>query len=104
MSISYELAKELKEGGFPMKMTDHELCAYQQTEIFDGVCHHVPTLSELIEACGNDFDHLEKDMELSLWRARSWKGTTPIIECGSTTEEAVARLWLFLNKKTESVV
>ena len=61
----------------------------------------VPTLTELIEACGDGFDKLcrYKDRRGLFWKC--WgikKGIIEIYET-STPEEAVANLWLKLNKK-----
>lgn len=70
--MDYELALKLRKAGFP---------------------HYIPTLEKLIEACG-DFAALCKASNGS-WTAESWSdhevtGPTPI--------EAVANLWLALNK------
>jgi hypothetical protein len=56
-----------------------------------------PTLSELIEACGDEFTFLEK-------MDKTWTAFPPMPnykngQHGSTPEEAVAKLWLELNKK-----
>jgi len=94
--ITYELAKKLKEAGFKSKDN-----AY------------IPTLEELIEACGKE--------TFTLWNYnKKWfcglrtimkKDTgcftdthTLIIDyedyvIGNSPEEAVANLWLKLNKK-----
>ena len=72
---------------------------------------NLPTLSELIEACGRDFDRIElnKDYvhpEYDKWtcdglvRIKPNHQTTLRFE-GKTPEEAVAKLWLELNKKNE---
>ena len=70
---------------------------------------YAPTLSELIKACGNSFLGLSRTREAITsektlhWRADgSYSGsnlgfTIAIME--STPEEAVANLWLKLNKK-----
>jgi len=99
--IDYTLAKELKEAGFPSD--------------WEGFCGHCgysggansPTLSELIEACGEEGFRLTQ-------MARGWlaeKGEVYFsgnmvhrfehaeYKHGDTPEEAVARLWLALNKK-----
>ena len=56
---------------------------------------YVPTLEELIEACGNRFEFLANNAQN--WRARA---DNSIVEGeGSTPIEAVARLWLALNRK-----
>lgn len=90
--MNYELAKELKEAGF-MDSID-----WIKTP-FDDVVPN-PTLSELIHACRDEFNGLDKDKSLSAgvvyWVGKAWsldENTT-----GSTPEEAVARLWLALNK------
>lgn len=88
-TISYELAKALKDAGFPQQGNPwgREDKAYN------------PTLSELIEACGSPF-FLTKDQD---YNAGKWTAVTTIPHeiklVGNTPEEAVARLWLALNKK-----
>ncbi len=103
--MDYELAKELKDAGFPQKeMFD--------TEDFNGQWLgedeiYAPSLSELIEACG----------EIVLWKYDdTWfagHGGERGLSCGETyfddypkflktgkaPEEAVSKLWLELNKK-----
>ncbi len=87
--INYELAKELKEAGFP------------ETTEYYGVN---PTLSDLIEACGEEFGSLERRvLELGIiqniivWDC--WGSNPQNQGYGSTPEIAVAKLWLALNKK-----
>lgn len=81
--MNYELAKKLKDAGFPQ----------------DGIGQFIdvklasPTLSELIEACGDKFRGLSKRAN---WRAQDVMG---IEEFGDTPEEAVANLYLALNNK-----
>ena len=113
--ITYELAKELKDAGFPQYY--NSLSRWYHTEgshILDSgipwLGHEditqeeirewtvkIPTLAELIAGCGNDFgvlDHL---------RDGSWGAYIPndigTNGLGSTPEEAVARLWLALHSK-----
>lgn len=103
--ISYELAKQLKDAGFPLRMTDHEYCVYQQVEILDGISYHLPSLSELIEACGESFYALEHQPQnkLGKWYVVSTISNTnppgPVFY-SATAEEAVAHLWLALHKKS----
>ena len=101
--MTYELAKQLKDSGFPLKQCendfecDHEHVMKDAHEIF---CL-APTLSELIEACGDDFEGLTKvDKQNNWWvdRRGNWPDGEAIYG-GSTPEEAVAKLWLALNKK-----
>ena len=98
-SMDYELAKKLKDSGFPMGMTDHELCVYQQAEIFDGVAYHVPSLPELIDACENGYLSIVRVKEGD-WRCftENPNGLPKLGGEGSTPEEAVANLYLELNK------
>jgi hypothetical protein len=102
--ITYELAKALKDAGFPQKF-GAEGILHQPNEI------HVsyPTLSELIEACGDRFGKLEAQLTSKEFccppKGREWVATNcyacieRITTHGTTPEEAVARLWLALNKK-----
>lgn len=101
--MKYELAKKLKDAGFPQQ-TEHTYCwveAHQDWELDNGVTSTekgfcaCPTLSELIEACGDGFKHLDK--EGKLWYAYNINGHSKD-EGELTPEEAVAYLWLELNK------
>lgn len=106
--MNYELAKELEKEGF--KIPEDFKGGWfnydpNNTELRG--CY-VPTLSELIEACG---------LKILLWEEegewRSVKYIEPVNTCppfyeweirtdkarGDTPEEAVARLWLALNNK-----
>lgn len=138
--MNYELAKELKDAGFPQKAEWHvdvnawggswyyvqpqdscpgitflspdDLIKVAQGEIQPEL-YKLPTLSELITACGEDMVKLEhlfkgdEDESSNWWMAESntlglSKGFQDIIfGKGSTPEEAVARLWLALNKSSE---
>ncbi len=122
--MNYELAKELKEAGFPQgenldniiaqgtalaylresKPSKELLEKYEDAlgklkELYqDDVEYvYVPTLSELIEACGDDFFQLTKGS--GLFFAEADIDTEPQFFNGSTPEEVVANLWLGLNKK-----
>lgn len=148
--MTYELAKKLKEAGFPFV---HDKCnpvfcghmgsAYcrecgEYVATGDNTCpvgnKHcgkynigflvAPTLSELIEACGDRFVSVGNDRahELwhlggrdytpeeqregkNMWRAYAYWGDrgheigTTVDGYGNTAEEAVINLWLELNKK-----
>lgn len=115
--ISYELAKQLKDAGFPQishafytvvegekPMYGHltEIC----TEPFKSVA--APSLEQLIEACGGVFerlsrtDYTKEPKSIEEWEAYSIyikKDDTSFIGYGKTPEEAVANLWLELHKK-----
>ena len=146
--MTYELAKELKNAGFPQNFEppfdfyypsipdkykgdgyeNPQHCSGQEVdsgcyglgiysgEIRDWAMSHeydeqsvdvlikIPTLSELIEACGDRFFFLEHRRDIPGfifgWRAQE-VGTDKGIAEGRAPlpEEAVARLWLALNKK-----
>jgi hypothetical protein len=83
--MNYELAKQLKDAGFPDKYTK------------DCKCLPVLSLSNLIDACGK--------MKFELWRSQAgWGAKTMgrMITGVSTPEEAVARLWLALHTEKQS--
>jgi hypothetical protein len=106
--LSYQIALELKYRGFPQTRNDG-LCKHGNWGFVDlrESCDCVPvevatipTLSELIEACGEHLRSLDNCGE------QGWEAIREDDECGepigfeegSTPEEAVARLWLALNK------
>jgi hypothetical protein len=93
--MNYELALKLKEAGFDFGSTSGELLYDKKTDSY----LRAPSLSDLIEACGDDFVWLVKETsaeELG-WSALSEKDFPhqPSGK-GSTPEEAVANLWLAL--------
>lgn len=111
--MDYELAKQLKDAGFPQKgFIAHIDESGRLTHHY--VSYYCPTLEELIEACGNDFKDLIKhdpfttatlgvrlaqgDYSASMYdrNKSTFKNT---MFAGKTPSEAVARLWLVLNKK-----
>ena len=115
MTITYELAKELKEAGFPKEdwveegyyedfkannLTLKEPMPLPNKPKFG---YQMPTLSELIEACGEEFSVLTKrggEYEAkSRGKMLSQKITDfKVVIKGVSPEEAVAKLWLELNK------
>jgi len=98
--MTYELAKELKDAGFPLGCRGCRVCLDGPAQTgkeclmtLDCTCH-LPTLSELIEACGEVTFNLKHDPP-SAWVA--WVGSdVNDMRAGFTPEEAVARLWLAL--------
>jgi len=105
--MNYELALKLKEAGFPQKSSQKSrLEEAGFVTLSDSV--YIPSLSELIEACGDGFDGLLK-RENGLWEAGITGGaigycyvddnSSSIFGTGSTPEEAVAHLYLALNQK-----
>src|SRR5258708_5955014 len=95
--MRYDLAKELSDAGLPQggkgawTYPPDSLLARSRNRVY------VPTLSELVEACG-DFN-----LKIRPHRAvasKLMKGNSQITKTeGDTPEEAVARLWLALNRK-----
>ncbi len=108
--MNYELAKELQEAGFPQ--TPHYP---EQLESVDEGFAYIPTLSELIEACGNiilyklpennEWDSSEKGIWVADTIGEYFCADTYFVdtqisgEKGNTPEEAVAHLYIELNKK-----
>lgn len=119
--MNYALAKELKDAGFPQMFKDGSFYAEKTADplnmkeaiLYFGIerqsgtsedklvasnCISIPSLSELIGACGDDFYQIET-APLSFWIARGANDGENYIEVrGETSEEAVARLWLALKK------
>lgn len=99
--MNYELALELKNAGFPYDWEQLENLGVMPRS---ASIQTTPTLSELIEACGEKFVRLEKVAayfqaysNIWIYGDRDTKGY--IAASGSTPEYAVAYLWLALNKK-----
>ena len=99
--MNYELAKELQNAGFKVQPhSDDDRGCYNEC--------HVPTLEELIKACGNDFLELHKNLADDEIDFGWFASTIDTIRDqslsnalrGKTAEEAVARLWLYVNKKS----
>jgi len=111
--IKYELAKQLKDMGFRQDINigsffywedTKELHQHDPENYIKPTSDYIkiPTLSELIESCGNNFVELIRKEELNSiikirWRANGI-GDNDFIGVGKTPEEAVARLWLELKK------
>jgi len=101
-----ELAKELKDAGFAFHKTAAGPVVFIGEEAFA-----TPTLEELILACGNKLLVLQHtpsnyygDPESAPMDWFALGGEDPrnyfsFQQCGHTPTEAVARLWLALNKK-----
>lgn len=99
--MDYELAKELKDAGFPMyddPISRHEVDMLPYINE-DGSRWYAPTLEELIEACekityGLFLQHTGNNYIAGIWG----KGNS-LSQIGKTPSEAVARLFLSINKK-----
>ena len=102
--MNYELAKQLKHAGFPQEGDNRdEVGCYRGRHGEHGFLYY-PTLEELIEACGEDFWSLTYLMgSPATWKATADRSTLRQSEpetytTGTTPTEAVARLWVALNK------
>ena len=114
--MKYELAKQLKEAGFLQEGNGeyNTMAEMSSVGIKQIVCDddtegavYLPNLPELIEACGESFDSLWFPPEgidgKKIWCAKpKWDWRKFIngdrVE-GKTPEEAVAKLYIALNKK-----
>lgn len=116
--IKYELAKKLKDAGFPQKGFEkaREEAWDMKSDLEEKDYVYTPTLSELIEACTNNLEALRISWwikEANQWEADAFFSTErtsvpggynyPPTHTGkgSTSEEAVANLWLALHETKE---
>lgn len=121
--MDYELAKKLKDAGFPqndesggfrIKSEGEQFCwcgtcqveFYVESDLEESVCS--PTLEELIEACGEYFMLTNECGVWEAWSDLGGRGLSMVRmgesgaehECkGKTPSEAVANLWLSLHTK-----
>ncbi len=113
--MNYELAKKLKESGLAQRghgniyyKEDKSSFIGSESTYKEGF--YIPTLSELIEACGDNLRWIKHNIhdKKVAWLAqgrphnevRHPKLGSPDIRCyAETPEEAVANLWLELQKK-----
>jgi hypothetical protein len=95
--MDYELARQLKHAGLPQQglgffaAENRVVGSRQRSDAFDA---YVPSLSELIGACGDSFSWLVRQADPVSgvrWLASS-RDFYPV--SGATAVEAVARLWL----------
>ena len=99
--MTYELAKQLKDAGYPQQKEGDEKEGLTFRDIEVGTEYvSQPTLSELIEACHTRQLTIEqKWIEGSnkpQWFVSHWVYT---IGPYDTLEETIAHLWLRINKK-----
>jgi len=104
--MNYKLAKQLKDAGFPQGKFENNnyLSPFGvPKEIFvkefpNEVAYN-PTLSELIDACGDGTGVVRiNSKESNAWNKRLYDPDKANYFAGKTPEEAVAKLWLKLNK------
>ena len=116
MSLPFELAKALKNAGWPQPDFDKmpialcdERVSYPDTGDESDVCCYSPPLEELIDACPKTHTYGDGDAENwfgvtyednGKWRAGylHYEIMEPYSE-GESPAEAVARLWLALREK-----
>ena len=103
--MSPELAEELQNAGFPniqdlqhrqgrqFLASDGRISFYSLGELAPHENWFIPTLEELIEACGEKFDMLQSGP--GYWTAWALPVSDP--SKGAFPTEAVARLWLELH-------
>lgn len=99
--MNNELAKKLKDAGFPIGKSNNFYTLPSNNSRNDELIY-IPTLSELIEACGDRFAELRYWPGSKDWRALS---QAPDLKTaseqgnGKFPDEAVAYLYLALNTK-----
>lgn len=117
--ITYELAKRLKEAGFPYKEESYKeiyppgvemipgnyIGAGMSTVVAQGQVR-LPVFTELVRACGDRLGSLHNEKSSAIdgnkwwaWEDESYGEPKGKEGLGSSPEEAVAELWLALNRK-----
>ena len=102
--MNYKLAKQLKDAGFPFRkglgckrFVNENGEQFNYGQIPPNMKNEeIPTLSELIDACGDGFWKMEN--QYGRWGVIGRDYKVLISVSGKTPEEAVAKLWLKLNK------
>ena len=95
--MDYELARQLKDAGLPQDglgffaAENRAVGSRQHSDAFDV---YVPSLSELIGACGESFSSLERQADPAV--GVRWLACSHDLQSvsGATAVEAVSRLWL----------
>ena len=95
--MDYKLAKALRDAGFPQQGKGGSIIDPDLIVARRGDRAYVPTLEELIEACGEQFESLVRYSD-GTYRACGRDGAEGLQDIASVSStEAVARLWLALN-------
>ena len=98
--MNYDLGKQLRDAGFPQGGKGS--WAYPPDAVLARANDRVylPTLSDLIEACGDVFHALRRSVH-GRWQAFSVTDREGVTETGigDTPDDAVARVWLTLRAK-----
>ena len=97
--MNYELAKQLKNAGFPLKKCVEPIDIYKVKDVgtfyYGADDYYFPTLSELIDACDSRLESILK-LPNGKWETSSDVDYEIGETTGTTPEEAVAKLWLEL--------
>lgn len=103
--MEYELCKKLKDAGFNQKNTQIKRTVWTTNNGTEDVFES--TLPELIKACGTQFKALKRHHKKRLDKEHIWQAVCRekvegekvrfVKFWGKTEEEAVAKLWLYLN-------
>jgi hypothetical protein len=99
--MNYALAKELRDAQFPPGGKGNWTGPADDSVWRGADLVYLPTLSELIEACGEEFGQLELIQSRNLggrWVAASSNGRVRSVPA-LTPDAAVARLWLVLHPR-----
>jgi hypothetical protein len=96
--MKYELAEQLRDAGFPQSGNGKWIGPPEKIIWRSGDRTYVPTLEELIAACGTSFHDLRfwSTHNPPVWQATGDNPVEPIYEV--TPVEAVAKLWLALSR------
>lgn len=106
--MNYELAKKLKDTGFPQEGDSSRQILIKPIDLDNPLYLYFPTLEELIEACEDSFGALLRISDTSfqsmggkLERSElsPTQGRYAIQVLGVTPLESVANLWLVLHGK-----
>jgi hypothetical protein len=95
--MDYKLAKELKDAGFPQNKGSMFIIPLEPTD----KAIVIPALEELIEDCEKELDEIVIYIAYDVAKVEGFNPTYghELKVKGKTPTEAVARLWLELNKK-----
>lgn len=98
--MNYELALKLKEAGFPWRDGRCSYCIecnFTYCSVCRDEAEYEPTLSELIKACGEEFGGIiRRNNKFGCGSPNEVISEAQFVY--NTPEEAVANLWLELNK------
>ncbi len=95
--LDYKTCKALKDAGFPQEGLKTAFFRNPETGVKGGGVFHIPTLSELIEACGEvNFEFHGSTCWAILATEEEYRA-----KGGSSYIEAVSNLYLALNKKDD---